>query len=42
MAQGALNTLEKADAQWKTLASKRVLTDPMAFVDDRRMQLDSV
>ena len=42
MAQGALNTLKKADAQWKTLASKRVLTDPMAFVDDRRMQLDSV
>ena len=42
MAQGALNTLEKADAQWKTLASKRVLTDPMAFVDDRRMQVDSV
>ena len=42
MAQGALNTLEKTDAQWKTLASKRVLTDPMAFVDDRRMQLDSV
>ena len=42
MAQGALNTLEKADTQWKTLASKRVLTDPMAFVDDRRMQLDSV
>ena len=42
MAQGALNTLEKANAQWKTLASKRVLTDPMAFVDDRRMQLDSV
>ena len=41
-AESALNTLEKADAQWKTLASKRVLTDPMAFVDDRRMQLDSV
>ena len=42
MAQGTLNTLEKADAQLKALAAKRVLTDPMAFVDDRRMQLDSV
>lgn len=42
MAQGTLNTLEKADARWKALAAKRVLTDPMAFIDDRRMQLDSV
>ena len=42
MAQGTLNTLEKADTQLKALAAKRVLTDPMAFVDDRRMQLDSV
>ena len=42
MAQGTLNTLERADTQLKALAAKRVLTDPMAFVDDRRMQLDSV
>ena len=42
MAQGTLNTLEKADARWKAMAAKRVLTDPMAFIDDRRMQLDSV
>ena len=42
MAQGTLNTLEKADTQLKALTAKRVLTDPMAFVDDRRMQLDSV
>ena len=42
MAQGTLNTLEKADRQLKALAAKRVLTDPMAFIEDRRMQLDSV
>jgi len=42
MAQGTLSTLERADGQLKALAAKRVLADPMAFVDDRRMQLDSV
>ena len=42
MAQGTLNALEKADRQLKALAAKRVLTDPMAFIEDRRMQLDSV
>ena len=42
IAQGTLNTLEKADRQLKALAAKRVLTDPMAFIEDRRMQLDSV
>lgn len=42
MAQAVRKTLEKADGQWRALAAKRVLTDPMAFIDDRRMQLDSV
>ena len=42
MAQAVRKTLEKADGQWRALAAKRVLTDPMAFLDDRRMQLDSV
>ena len=42
MAQAVRKTLEKADGQWRALATKRVLTDPMAFIDDRRMQLDSV
>lgn len=42
MAQGALNTLEKADVQLKALSVKRVMRDPMAFVEDKRMQLDSV
>lgn len=42
MAQGTLNTLERAERQLKALSAKRVLTDPMATVEDRRMQLDSV
>lgn len=42
MAQGVLTQLEKANGQLKAMEVKRVLTDPMAFVDDRRMQLDSV
>ncbi len=42
LVQCALNVLERSEAQLKALANKRVLTDPMAFVEDRRMQLDSV
>ena len=43
MAQGTLNRLEQAGRSgWKALAEKRVLTDPLAFVQDRRMQLDYV
>ena len=42
MAQAVRKTLEKAEGQWRALAAKRVLADPMAFIDDRRMQLDSV
>lgn len=42
MAQGTLSLLEKREERLKALSAKRVMTDPMAFVEDRRMQLDSV
>ena len=32
--------LEREDRRLKALAEKRVLTDPLAFVQDRRLQLD--
>lgn len=40
MAQSVLHRLEQAQRQLKQLSDKRVLTDPMAFVQDRRLQLD--
>ena len=40
MAQGTLNGLERQERRLKALAEKRVLTDPLAFVQDKRLQLD--
>ena len=40
MAQSVLHRLEREDRRLKALAEKRVLTDPLAFVQDRRLQLD--
>ena len=40
--QGQLNGLERQNQRWKTLCESRVLTDPMAFLQDKRMQLDYV
>ncbi len=40
MAQGIANQLERENQHLRNLADKRVLTDPMAFMQDRRMQLD--
>ena len=42
MAQGMLNGLERQERRLKALAEKRVLTDPLAFVQDKRLQLDYV
>ena len=42
MAQGTLNGLERQERRLKALAEKRVLTDPLAFVQDKRLQLDYV
>ena len=42
MAQGTLNGLERQDRRLKALAEKRGLTDPLAFVQDKRLQLDYV
>ena len=35
-----LHRLEREERRLKALAEKRVLTDPLAFVQDRRLQLD--
>ena len=40
MAQSVLHRLEREERRLKALAEKRVLTDPLAFVQDRRLQLD--
>ena len=40
LVQAELNLLEREERKLKNLASKRVLTDPMAFLQDRKMQLD--
>lgn len=42
LVQGACNLLERENQRLTTWSSKRVLTDPMAFVQDKRMQLDFV
>ena len=42
MAQGTLNGLERQERRLKARAEKRVLTDPLAFVQDKRLQLDYV
>ena len=42
MAQGTLNVLDRQDKRLETLRKKRVLSDPMAFLQDRRLQLDFV
>ena len=40
--QSQSKTLELAGKQLDALAGKRVLTDPMAFIQDRRLQLDNL
>ena len=42
MAQGMLNLLDRQDKRLETLRKKRVLSDPMAFLQDRRLQLDYI
>lgn len=42
MAKSVLNTLDRQDKRLAELEKKRVLTDPMAFLQDRRLQLDYV
>lgn len=42
MTKSILSTLEKASARWENVKGKRVMQDPMAFVDDRRLHLDSM
>lgn len=42
MTQGALNLLERQDKRLTELEKKRVLSDPLAFLQDRRLQLDYV
>ena len=42
MTQGTLNLLDRQDKRLQELAHKRVLSDPMAFLQDRRLQLDYV
>lgn len=42
MCRGELNLLAKETHRLETLSDKRALTDAMAFVQDRRMQLDFV
>ncbi|MBQ1675064.1 MAG: exodeoxyribonuclease VII large subunit [Oscillospiraceae bacterium] len=42
MTQGTLNLLDRQEKRLTELAKKRVLADPMAFLQDRRLQLDYV
>ncbi len=42
MIQAQLNRLEREERRLTNLAGKRALTDPTAFLQDRRMQLDYV
>ena len=42
MQQGELNLLQRQKRQIKMLGEKRALTDPGAFLQDKRMQLDYV
>ena len=42
LVQGEGNLLERENQRLRTWMNKRVLTDPMAFVQDKRMQLDFV
>ena len=42
LVQGACNLLQRENQRLDTWSNKRVLTDPMAFVQDKRMQLDFV
>ncbi len=42
MTQGLLNRLDGQDKRLGELEKKRVLSDPMAFLQDRRLQLDFV
>lgn len=42
LVQGACNLLQRENQRLDTWMHKRVLTDPMAFVQDKRMQLDFV
>ena len=40
LVQSELNLLEREEQRLKNLAAKRVLSDPTAFLQDRKMQLD--
>lgn len=42
MAQSRRKGLELAEKRWKATAEKRVLTDPTAFIQDKRLQLDGL
>ena len=42
LTKNTLAAMEKAEQKLKAMAEKRVMQDPMAFVDDRRMYLDNV
>ena len=42
MTNSMLNLLDRQDKRLSELENKRVLTDPMAFLQDRRLQLDFV
>jgi exodeoxyribonuclease VII large subunit len=42
MAQGALRELEQGGKRLETIRKKRVLSDPAAYLQDRRLQLDFV
>ena len=42
MTQGICRLLERQDERLEAIRSKRVLSDPMAFLQDRRLQLDYV
>lgn len=42
MAKSTLAAMERSETKLNTIAQKRVMCDPMAFVDDRKMYLDHV
>jgi len=42
LTKNTLAAMEKAEQKLKAMVEKRVMQDPMAFVDDRRMYLDNV